>query len=71
MWDAIQGKNSSVQAELRLARERGRRKGAVLQRQEEELGARERALEAAQIDAAALHHALAQARAEAAQHQAR
>ena len=59
----------AAQAELRLAKERGRRKGAVLARQEEEAAARERALEAAAVDARALQHALAQARASAERHQ--
>ena len=43
----------------------------MLARQEEEAGARERALEAAGVDARALQHALAQARAAGERHKVR
>lgn len=58
-----------MQADLRLGRERLRRKAAVVQRQEDELAAKEKALGAASIDAQALQHALDEARASAARHQ--
>lgn len=46
------------QAELQLAREKLRRKSAVLARQEEEIVARGKALDTAVVDAQALQHAL-------------
>jgi hypothetical protein len=45
-----------LQTDLRLLKEKCKRKQAILVRQEEELGAREAALAAAQRDAAALGH---------------
>ncbi|EIE25806.1 hypothetical protein COCSUDRAFT_1459, partial [Coccomyxa subellipsoidea C-169] len=57
-------------ADLRLARERLRRKAAIVARQEEEVTSKERALETAAVDAQALQHALDQARSDAAKHQA-
>ncbi|CAL8470011.1 g9553 [Coccomyxa elongata] len=59
-----------LMADLRLARERLRRKAAIVARQEEEVTAKERALETAAVDAQALQHALDQARSDAAKHQA-
>ena len=46
-----------TQAELHLAKERLRRKSAVLARQEEEIAARGKALDTAAVDAQALQHA--------------
>jgi septal ring factor EnvC (AmiA/AmiB activator) len=45
-----------LQTDLRLLKEKCKRKQAILVRQEEELGARDTALAAAQRDAAALGH---------------
>ncbi len=59
------------QADLRLARERLRRKAAIMARQEEEVTAKERALESAAVDTQALQHALDQARSDAAKHKVR
>ena len=47
-----------AQAELQLAKEKLRRKSAVLARQEEEIVARSKALDTAVVDAQALQHAL-------------
>jgi hypothetical protein len=57
------------QADLRLVRERLRRKAAIVARQEEEVTAKERALETAAVDAQALQHTLDQARSDASKHQ--
>ncbi len=62
---------AAEQADLRLARERLRRKAAIVARQEEEVTSKERALETAAVDAQALQHALDQARLDAAKHQVR
>lgn len=62
---------AAEQADLRLARERLRRKAAIVARQEEEVTVKERALETAAVDAQALKHALDQARSDAAKHQVR
>ncbi len=61
----------ALQAELRLSRERLRRRAAIVQRQEDELAVREKALGTASVDAQALQHALDEARANAARHQVR
>lgn len=65
----LTGQSWAVQADLRLARERLRRKAAIVARQEEEVTAKERALESASVDAQALQHALDQARSNAAKHE--
>ncbi|KAK9915645.1 hypothetical protein WJX75_002088 [Coccomyxa subellipsoidea] len=59
-----------LMADLRLVRERLRRKAAIVARQEEEVTAKERALETAAVDAQALQHTLDQARSDASKHQA-
>lgn len=46
-----------MQAELKLAKERLRRKSVILARQEEEIAARGRAIDTAAVDAQALQHA--------------
>ena len=54
-----------TQAELQLAKERLRRKSAVLERQEEEIAARGKAIDTAAVDAQALQHAFNRAQQDA------
>jgi hypothetical protein len=57
-----------AQAELQLAKEKLRRKSAVLARQEGEIVARGKALDTAVVDAQALQHALTMAQQDADAH---
>ena len=60
-----------MQAELQLAKERLRRKSAVLARQEEEIAARGKAIDTAAVDAQALQHAMDRAQQDAEAYKAR
>ena len=69
LW--VHHKWQSVQAELQLAKERLRRKSAVLARQEEEIAARGKAIDTATVDAQALQHAIDRAQQDAEAYKAR
>lgn len=69
LW--VHHKWQRVQAELQLAKERLRRKSAVLARQEEEIAARGKAIDTAAVDAQALQHAMDRAQQDAEAYKAR
>lgn len=69
LW--VHYKLQSLQAELQLAKERLRRKSAVLARQEEEIAARGKAIDTAAVDAQALQHAIDRAQQDAEAYKAR